>query len=386
MIQLCDESSCTQCYACCTKCPKHCISMVMNAEGFRFPQIDYSICVNCQLCVKTCHVLSPLYECEVVQDNFHPKVYAAWAKNDLDRTLSSSGGLFSVAAKLILSRQGVVYGAAFSEALRLAHLRVEAEENLKLLRESKYLISDLEGVFKSVKKDLMNHRDVLFVGTPCQVAGLKKYLNKDYDNLYTCDLLCHGVPSYKSFLAYLRLVYSESEIANMVDFHFRYTKGWGFQLSADFKNPKKRKVVSPYDAFYLRAFNKGLMFMKACFECKYSSQRRIGDITLGDFWNIGCKIPFGKSKKKGISLLLLNTSKGDAIFEQIKGSVLYERRSLQEAIDGNYNLHSPSIYPQGRNTYVYDSFVMTKKELVKKYGLAPSLKDYLRPIKRWFIG
>ena len=384
MIKLCDESSCTQCYACYTICPKHCISMVMNAEGFKSPQIDHSICVNCQLCVKACHVLSPLYE--EVQDNSRSKVYATWAKNDLDRTLSSSGGLFSVVAKLILSRQGVVYGAAFSEALKLAHLRVEAKEEIKLLRESKYLISDLEGVFLSVKKDLMNHRDVLFVGTPCQVAGLNKYLNREYDNLYTCDLLCHGVPSYKSFLAYLRLIYTESEIANMVGFHFRYTKGWGYQLSADFKNSKKRKVVSPYDAFYLRAFNKGLMFMKACFKCKYSSQKRIGDITLGDFWDIGSKIPFDKSKKKGISLLLVNTSKGDTIFEQIKGLVVYERRSLQEAIDGNYNLHSPSIYPQGRNTYVYDSFVMTKKELVKKYGLAPSLRDYLRPIKRWLIG
>ena len=382
MIKLCDDNSCTQCFACYLSCPRHCISMETNAEGFKSPKIDYANCIDCQQCVKSCHVLSPLHD--GVQEDAYPKVYAAWSKDNVVRTQSSSGGLFSVIAKFILSRHGVVYGAAFSEKLRLIHQRIETVDELESLRESKYLISELGDTFKAVKDDLRTGEIVFFIGTPCQVAGLKKYLKKDYDNLFTCDILCHGVPSYKSFLTYLQSIFTDVEIAEIVNFHFRYVKGWGYQLSADFE--KKKCIIPPPNDFYLRAFNIGLMSMEACFKCKYSNPKRVGDITLGDFWDIGRKIPFKHKKRKGVSLLLVNNCKGNFIFEEICEQVSYELRTLQEAMDGNHNLHSPSVRPKGRDTYVYDSFIKDKKELISKYGLAPSIKDYLRPIKRRIIG
>lgn len=380
MIKLCDETSCTQCYSCVNVCPQNCIKMGINDEGFKYPIIDESKCIECGLCAKSCHILSPL---TLSSDNAYPKVYAAWAKDFKIRTESSSGGLFTCFAEFILNQGGVVYGAAYAEDLKVMHTKIETSKDLWLLRESKYVISDIGSIFKDVKTELSKKRLVLFTGTPCQVAGLKRFLKKDSGYLYTCDLLCHGVPSYKSFYSYLQQIYDNEELKRITNFHFRYTKGWRSQLSVDFGHV--RKNISVYNSYYLRAFYRGLMLMNACYKCRYPSVKRVGDITIGDFWNIGTRIPFKHEKKYGVSLLLVNNLKGELLLGKVNKDICYESRNIDEAKDGNRSLYIASNKPKERESYILDSQKLSKECLMKKYNLSPSIMDYLRLIKRWLI-
>lgn len=374
MIRLYDKNSCTQCLSCVQSCPKQCITMEISEAGFKKPQIDYSLCIECKRCVESCHVLTPV--------NCFPTkkiVYAAWAKDGKIRKQSSSGGCFSVFANYILANDGWVYGATFQSGLKVVHRGIDTLESLDKLRGSKYVQSDLNGVYSEIKDKLKQNLKVLFVGTPCQVAGLYAFLHKKYENLYTCDLVCHGVPSQHSFDLFVKDVLPLD--AYLVDdFGFRYCEGWGFELSYQCLN---RKVKLPIkDTYYLTAFNRGYMFMEACYSCKYASPNRVADISLGDFWNIGKEISFSYGTQQGISLLKINSPKGERLFSNVENKLFIQERTLEEAIKGNHNLASPSYRPCERNTYCADILSLPKKDLIKKYKMYPSYRDYLRIIKR----
>lgn len=382
-INLCDNNSCTQCHACELMCPKHCISFKEGKDGFSIPVIDRSTCVECGLCVQSCHQL----------DSERPKTkpvrtYAAWSHDDSVRTTSSSGGVFTEIARYVFTKSGVVFGAVMDDDLKVHHSMAENMDKLIPMRGSKYVQSDLTGTYKAVKDQLKTGRMVLFSGTPCQVGGLYAFLKKKYDNLLTCDLVCHGVPSQKSFNTYCnRVGLTDSKVAEV---SFRYTKGWGLQMayrshsvSPSKDGDYKWHNISPRKSYYLRAFTSGLMFNEACYACQYANPERISDFTLADFWGLGAQTPFTHSSQMGVSLLLVNTDKAQQVIDCCP-QLFLEERSLEEAVKGNHNLSKCSGRPALRDTYVADAEKMSLKDLFKKYKLQPSWKDYFRPIKRKF--
>jgi len=354
----------------------------MGEGGFYVPEIDREACVECGACMKACHQLN---QTKTKQIPLH--TYAAWSLDNDIRTSSSSGGVFSEIARFVFDKDGIVVGAVMSEELKVCHTFASNMKELFAMRGSKYVQSDLTGVYVKVKDYLKEGKFILFTGTPCQVGGLFAFLKKDYDHLLTCDLVCHGVPSQKSFDIYCEKIGLKNKVSEV---SFRYTKGWGLQMatrghweypsqSADYK----WKNISPKKSYFLRAFTSGLMFNEVCYSCKYATPERISDFTIADFWGIGSKAPFCHSSKKGVSLLLVNTGKAQRVIDCCP-QLYVEERSLEEAVIGNHNLANCSERPVLRDNYFGDAATMPLKELLKKYKLQPSWKDYIRPIKRRF--
>ena len=377
-IQLCSEETCSQCRSCESVCPKHCISFNVATNGFVAPIINLSACIECGLCMKSCHQIN------LVKAKSKPiRAYASWSTDESVRTTSSSGGVFSEIARSIFDRGGVVFGAVMDESLKVHHTFASNMNELLPMRGSKYVQSDLTGVFSRVKSFLDERRYVLFSGTPCQVAGLYSFLKKDHPFLLTCDLVCHGVPSQRSFDIYCDKVGLKDKASEVT---FRFTKGWGFQMAYKTKKgTNKWKSISPRDSYYLRAFTNGLMFNEACYHCNYATVERISDITIADYWGIGTMMPFPHSTRQGVSLLLVNSTKGEDVIRS-SSTIFIEERPLEEAVNGNHNLSRCSDRPLGRDTYYTDANSMTIGELEKKYGLKPSFRDYLRPLKRLLSG
>lgn len=377
-IELCDITKCTQCYACVNACPKSCISMQEATDGFSLPIIDREKCVECGACMKACHRLTEKVQCRTPK-----KIYACWTKNELDRRRSSSGGAFSILARKILNEGGIVYGASMCEDLKVRHIGIESTDEIIRLQGSKYLQSYLGNTYKEVRAHLRDGRKVLFTGTPCQVGGLLTFLHREYDNLYTCDVVCHGVPSQKAFDIYIDKIGIRGKCKN---FNFRFTEGWGFQLSRQLVAPTKdgdsnKKMISPKNAYYLRAFTKGLMFSEACYGCAYARPERASDVTLADYWGLGVMKPFNHPTHKGVSLLLVNSDKALELLNE-SPDLFFEERPLEEAIEGNHNLSHTSVRPEGRDTYFEDSQVLSISELSSKYGIKESMRDYLRLLKQ----
>jgi len=331
--------------------------------------------------MKACHIITPK-----AKPHLPLKTYACWTKNNADRSNSSSGGAFPVLARRVLSMGGVVYGATMTSDLVVRHIAVIKQEDLILLQGSKYVQSQIEGIYKDVRTRLSSGEIVLFSGTPCQVAGLKAFLKRDYENLLTCDVVCHGVPSQAAFDVYIDKIgiRDKSESVN-----FRFTEGWGFRLSRQTVAPTRgrgfrKKAVSPVKAYYMRAFTKGLMFGEACYNCRYAHPERISDFTLADFWGLGDRIPFNYPTNKGISCMLVNSQRG---LDFINSCEELERveRPLEEAIEGNHNLSHVSGRPKGRDTYFDDSITMNVRDLSAKYNITATLRDYLRILKQYLF-
>lgn len=344
MPTLANIEQCTGCAACSNACAHDAIKMQEDKEGFLHPVIDNSVCIHCGLCEKVCPVNHP-----VSLGKPSPVVYALWSEKD--RAVSSSGGAFSAFARAILKRGGLIYGTTYDKTLCLHHTSTDSVEGLNAMRGSKYMQSEIGNVFQDIRRALRDKRWVLFCGTPCQVAGLRAFLGKDYETLLTLDLACHGVPSSKIFQSYLKklsMKYASNTIRN---YEFRRMNGWGFAPSFTDEHNRKKRLFGT-DALYMEAFNASALFRKCCYSCPYSSIPRIGDCSIADFWGIG---RYGKKFKhdvmKGGSLVLVNTSKGDAIFKDLK-DVFAEQRTLQEALKENPNLHEPSPYNPQRDAIV----------------------------------
>lgn len=383
-IQLCDKMKCTQCLACVNTCPKGCIKMVDVGQGFAVPQIDESVCVECGSCMHACHQLENNHD-----RNIPAKTLACWNKVTSDRKKSSSGGAFSVLARKVLSQNGVVFGATMSGDLKVYHICIENADDLPRLQGSKYVQSYLGDTYIQVRNLLKNGRLVLFTGTPCQVGGLLTFLRKKYENLITCDMVCHGVPSQRAFDAFCERTGLSGTCYGI---SFRFTEGWGFQLARELIAPTKagdfnsacveRKPVCPSKAWYMRAFNKSLMFNEACYTCSYTQIGRVSDFTMADYWGLGAKVPFNHPTYLGISMLLVNTPKAIEMLNELP-NLYYEERDLQEAIEGNYNLTHSSTRPNNRDAFIADLLDKNKKDIVRKYGLQASVRDYIRLLKQW---
>lgn len=341
-ISLIDNKKCTGCGACYNKCPVNAIEMKLDAEGFFFPVVNET-CVDCGQCYNVCPVVKP------VDKNKEPESYAVWA-DDETRLKSSSGGMFSLLSKVVFDKGGVVFGARYSEDYRsVYHAKAENMEELVPLRGSKYVQSSTELTYRDAEKYLKENRVVLYTGCPCQIAGLYNYLGKDYDNLYTADLVCHGANSVTAYQSFIKEYSNGKDIAK-VDFRDKKHYGWSTTISMDFKDGSEKKS-SFKDTKWYDGFLEGIINRNNCYSCPYASASRVADITMADCWQISRTNP-SYDDRKGTSLVLVNSEKGKKIFKETqKNMKLCEVVSLEEVRKYNGQLNKPTKMHKSRKFF-----------------------------------
>lgn len=329
-----EKHECTACTACVIACPKQCIKMTTDEEGFLYPFIEQDCCIHCGLCEKICpHNKSFVY------NNENIATYAGYIKDIDERRQSSSGGIFFSVASWIIKNGGIVYGATIDDKFQVFHIGIDNLKDLDKLRGSKYVQSNLGSIFKDVKHQLNLNRWVYFVGTGCQVAGLKSYLKKDFPTLLTTDLVCHGVPSQKLFdehIYYLNHKYN----GHVKKYSFRDNANWGGCEIFDIEKNGKIQTIKNRTYFkspYLNAFMLNYVLRYSCYKCEYARRSRIGDLTLADYWGIENIVP-QIDKKHGVSMLMVNSSKGEFIRNQIGKECILWETSIEDAEKYNQNL------------------------------------------------
>ena len=341
------KNQCCGCGACAQICPKKAISLIEDEEGFLYPKIDKKKCINCGLCKKVC----PFINYKVNEKKEYPKAYAVKNKKTDDVLKSSSGGVFIALAKHIINEKGVVFGVAYDKDNNVIHIAVDNTKDLIKLQGSKYVQSNILNTFNEVKENLLKDKKVLFSGTPCQIRGLKNFLMKDYENLITCDLVCHGVPSQKLFnkyLSYLENKYNK-KIRNY-DFRNKEKKGWGLISKVIFEDNSIKYINSDFDPYYSNFLDCNT-YRESCYNCKFASTTRSSDITLADYWGI-LSIHNSFYDKNGVSLILINSEKGNKYLDKIKNDISIIETDLNYAISKNKNLKQSSIRPNKR-TEIY---------------------------------
>lgn len=366
---ICDTQQCTGCMACLNICPTSAIEMKENEIGFLHPSINQNTCIDCGRCEKVCPVNHPL------KQKYPLKGYATMQLDEDDLKKSSSGGVATELIRKAIQEGGVAYGASSKDVYRVQHLRINQLEDVDLLRGSKYVQSRIDETFKSVKADLSARVPVIFTGTPCQIAGLKSFLRKDYDYLLTVDLVCHGVPSQKLLTESIRSYTTEAD-GTKLKLAFREKRRrkkdnksyiqFGFFLHLGKKRLCNKQIV---DNPYIYGFLRSLFFRDCCYTCPYAKSERVSDITIADFWGLGKDS--GLEHGKGVSLCLVNTEKGQEWFEKISTKMLVTERSIEEGIRGNNQLQHPS-YPPAQ----YEVF----KQLYPKVGLKKATYRSLRKL------
>lgn len=306
MINIQDKKNCCGCSACASVCPKHCIIMSEDSEGFLYPRVDKELCVNCRICENVCNELHPF-------DKREPqKVLAAINRNEEVRLKSSSGGIFYMLAEKTICEGGVVFGARFDKDWQVVIDYAEDMNGVKSFMGAKYVQARVENAFMDVKRFLEEERKVLFSGTPCQVAGLHKFLRKQYDNLLTVDFICHGTPSPKVWRMYLNEVIKEGQRISSIEFRNK-RNGWkNFSFSILYNEKDNTVTVqSPFqNNHYMKAFLHNLTLRPSCYDCKAKGCSSQSDITIADFWGISSVFP-KMDDDKGTGLVFINTDKGE---------------------------------------------------------------------------
>lgn len=337
-MNICDQSQCTGCQACMHACPVNSISMMENEKGFFYPVIDQAICIDCGKCHTLCPAINP------PMDFREPlKVYAGWTKNSTVRHYSTSGGAAYSLSKLIVEEGGVFFGCRW-RIDHAEHSFADTVDELGQFQGSKYAYSIIGNSYLRVKDFLSQGKQVMFIGTGCQVAGLKSYLNREYNNLITVDVLCHGIPSQKAIRDRISGIEKENG-HRVVDMRFRdkHEDQVHTFCKYTFENGESVSHAVQKDVFF-RGFDSNYLLRPNCFTCQYAQSSRVSDITLADFW--GYKpIDFQFiNYRDGVSLLLSNTDKGEQIIQRVKDFVL-EERDYSLAKKGNRNLNGPQIRP-----------------------------------------
>lgn len=329
-----DKALCTGCGSCANKCPLGAITIVPDKDGFFYPVLNEDSCINCGVCYDNCPVIKP------VTQNDKGDCYAVWADN-ATRLQSSSGGMFTLLANTVLKEGGVVFGARYSDDyMWVYHVSASTPQDLAPLRGSKYLQSDTRKTYKEAKTYLEDKKPVLYTGTPCQIAGLYSYLGKDYDNLYTADLICHGQNSVKAYQSFIN-EYSEGKPFEKISFRDKEQFGWSTSMAMYFKDGTIKK--SPWnDNKWNEGFLNGIINRECCYTCPYANDRRVADITLGDCWQVH-KINPSYDDGQGTSLVLVNSKKGKRLFEKATAKAkLCKPVPLEEVRKYNGQLNKPA--------------------------------------------
>ena len=324
------KDSCCGCSACAIACPKQCISMKADQEGFLYPEINQDLCVQCGKCRKVCPVINQ--KCTDTE----PDCYVAYSKDDSVRRSSSSGGIFTELALLTLQDNGVVFGAALDKDLKVHHQSAVSPEEIRPLRGSKYVQSDMEDTYLSVKEALAAGKPVYFSGTPCQVAGLYTYLGFRPSNLTTQDIICHGVPSPLVWEKYVN-TYQQAEAAE-----FRNKKyGWHY-FSMHIRTPRKNYYKRLDEDFYLKLFLDNTTLRPICYDCPIKARGSQADITLADCWSLDRVTEKVVDTDKGLSIVIANTENGKRCIEKLEGS----KKTTMIAVESKKTLDSQSALRQ----------------------------------------
>lgn len=354
---------CTGCGACYNTCKFCAIKITPDENGFLFPNVDSEKCIDCGKCLSVCPVIEPVYK--NISD---PKCYAMWAENDI-RKRSSSGGAFTVLAEAILAEGGAVCGAVLeSDNVTVVHRFIESNDELHLLQGSKYVQSNTLNTFAETEKYLKSGRRVLYSGCPCQIAGLNKYLGKEYENLITVDLICHGVPSKKVLQKYV--AEKQEQYGKISSLKFRTKEltegGWSRSVTIAFDTNSDRVIEERSKSDYLNAFLNMVSIRGVCGSCQFARLPRQGDVTLGDFWDVANHKP-ELDDDFGTSTVLINSEKGEKMLNSVSNKCkLLEEVPLEWAVEGNKNIaESPWVNPRWARFY----------NILDKYNLAKAF-DY----------
>lgn len=361
MIQIKDKSDCCGCTACASICPKDAITMEPDTLGFKYPKVDLSKCIDCGLCEKVC----------AFNDNYdkslnlkEPEIYAARHKDMHEIETSRSGAAFIAISDYILENGGIVYGVGYKDHFRVAHKRATTKEERNEFKGSKYVQSDLDGIFRQVKEDLKQGNTVLFSGTPCQTAGLNSYIGKKLrENLVLVDIVCHGVPSpyiWRDYLSYIEKKYKNEVVK--VNFRDKSRIGWSEHIeSFVFENGKKIELY-----IYTSLFHRNIMIRNACGKCHFTNYIRPSDFTIGDYWGWQNLSSEFNSDNKGCSLLFVNTLKGHNIFTNISTNLNYIPSNKKSCVQPN--LISSTILNNNSDKFVKSYIRGGINEVIMKYS------------------
>lgn len=354
-MEICNPNSCTGCFACKASCPKNAIEKKIDQVGRTVPSIDSALCVECGLCQKVCPVN------EKPQYYAPQKCYASWSQSETDRNTCASGGIATGLGRYMIEQGGVVFGTYFQkkEHLVLEFGMADTMDGLERFKTSKYVQADTADSYQNAKRQLEQGRLVLYVGTPCQIAGLKGFLRKEYENLITVDIICHGVPPVTYLREHQKNVCGgrEAEIATFRgkdDYSMCFYEKSGKQI---YKKPASQD-------YYFRAFLNGLSNRENCYECPYARKERVSDLTIGDFWGLD-KSTLQHEYNGKVSVILVNTEKADRFLKQCEDKFYLEERAVEEAVRGNTQLRETAARYQDRDKFL---------QLYEKMGFVDAIK------------
>ena len=387
---------CCGCGACVNACPVSAISMQEDELGFKYPAIDSDKCIKCGLCEKTC-----VYKKDTLSNNTPQKVYAVTNKNRDTVMRSTSGGVFAEIARKVLEDGGLVYGVAYGDDIStdgVRHVCIENESELARIQGSKYVHSNMGFTMQKIKSDLESGRTVMFSGSPCQIAGLRGYLKKDYDNLILVDVICHGVPSQRWFSEFITSIEKKIK-GHITDFKFRdKSRGQGMNGGVYYtdKNGRNKYFCKKgwlFSYFYL--FSYGAILRENCYACPYSKAERYSDITIGDYWKYKEVFPDGKrpvemNSINGVSCALLNTQKGIELFNKIDDNFYMLESSLDDIVARNQQLRAPADKHPLRDAFTeaykkdrYEGVDRLYKKKFKKVIIKSFIANYIpKPVAR----
>ena len=360
-----NKNACNGCGACIYVCPKHCISMKEDEEGFLYPVIDEEKCIHCNKCKNVCSNYN-------VSKSELNDAYIAINKNEEERKMSASGGMFYILAKYTINKGGVVFGVKYDKNLNAVHDFAITLDKCQEFMGSKYVRSKNDGIYEKVLQLLLEDKYVLFTGTPCQISGLKTFLNKDYEKLITCEIICHANPSPKVFNEYKKELELKNN-AKIKNIAFRSKKnGWSNSTPIiEFENGEEIEDKTFYTAFIAELFNR-----PSCHTCPFVGENRQADFTIGDLWGIQ-EIEPEMNDNKGVSLLLINSRKANNIFNQINENMKYKKIDKKIALSYNHN----TCVPPNKNRRKFFNKLSKNDGNLIKYMKKYSHRSFIQRVK-----
>jgi len=362
MIDIKEKKNCCGCGGCMNVCPKHCITMKADNEGFLYPEIDKDACVNCGLCEKVC----PVVNCKP-DIPFEQTAYLVQNKDEVVRRESTSGGAFTTISEYVIKQGGVIFGAAYDDKFRVHHMYVEEKTELWRFRNSKYVQSNTEKTFSQAEKFLKEGRMVCYSGTPCQIEGLKRYLRRKYENLITVDIVCHAVPSPLVWNKYVEMQQEQfgTGISNII---FR-DKHYGYKYSTMTIKDKDGKEVYTYGIDtdpMLRAFFSNICDRPSCYDCKFKKRYRVSDFTLWDCYEVD-KFDKNLDDDKGTTRVLVHSEKGREMLKKIESDITFAEVNPDDLTAQVKEMFYSVSSNEKRQQFFRDANTMNSKELFEKW-------------------
>lgn len=383
-MDICKKNECTGCYACISACAHNCITMQEDEYGELHPVVDDDKCVHCNLCIKVCPNNTPNFEYRLPK-----RCYASWITNKEKRCTCASGGIGTALSEYVVKyKKGVVFGTAYNDVFTPRITYTENIEGIEKFKGSKYVQSVVgEEIYSNVRSFLKKDRFVLFIGTPCQIAGLQSYLKQSYENLITVDLICHGVSPTRYFKEEIEYLLKKHKITKLTDIRFRGNDNNNYCLSL-WENRERVYRASKLTDYYLGGFLLGVTLRENCYSCKYARPDRISDITIGDFLKLGKKVPF-PYHARNVSSVTLNTDKGLSFYEELvekMPEIMCIEREYSERLEYKPSLLEPFARPlladSFRTAYLEGGYIYASRRVLTSVVKRAKRKAFLSKIKK----